>query len=75
MSSLTQRGNLGVYFVEDLKQPLADTPNAAVTTAVETSGPASGTIKEPAPVNSTRDYSGMLWGVAAVASIYWLLRH
>ena len=75
MSSLTQRGNLGVYFVEDLKQPLADTPNAAVTTAVETSGPAAGTIKESAPVNSTRDYAGMMWGAAAVAVIYWVLRH
>ena len=75
MSVLTRRGNLGVYFEEDLKQPLAETPNMAVTTPVETSGPAAGTIKEPAPVNSTRDYSGMLWGVAAVASIYWLLRH
>jgi len=75
MSVLTRRGNLGVYFEEDLKQPLAETPNMAVTTPVETSGPAAGTIKESAPVNSTRDYAGMMWGAAAVAVIYWVLRH
>lgn len=75
MSVLTRRGNLGVYFEEDLKQPLAETPNMAVTTPVETSGPTAGTIKESAPVNATRDYAGMMWGAAAVAVIYWVLRH
>lgn len=75
MSALTQRGNLGVYFTADLQQPLAETPNMAVTTPVETSGPAAGTIKESAPVNATRDYAGIMWGAAAVAVIYWVLRH
>lgn len=74
MSALTQRGNLGVYFTADLQQVAADTPNTAVTSAVETTGPAAGTLKDPAPTNPTRDYAGMMWGVAAIAGIYWLLR-